>query len=106
MTKEIITGVIIETSSPLKLDELSQAVDIQHEIIIEMIEHHLIEPEGHSPTSWKFDDVCLKRAKIAASFYRDLEINIPGIAIALDLLDKIEHLEQRLRTLERFEKQG
>ena len=104
MTKEIITGVIIENSSPLKLDELSQAVHIQHEIIIEMIEYHLIEPEGYSPTSWKFDNVCLKRAKIAASLYRDLEINIPGIAIALDLLDKIEYLEQRLRTLERFEK--
>ncbi|MBW5802985.1 chaperone modulatory protein CbpM [Coxiella endosymbiont of Ornithodoros amblus] len=105
MTKQIIKGIIIERSSPLKIDELSQAVHLRREIIIEMVEHHLIEPEGSSPTSWEFDNVCLKRAKIAASFYRDLEINMPGIAIALDLLDKIEYLEQRLRTLERFENQ-
>lgn len=105
MTKHIIKGIIIEESSPLTLDELSQAVRLRSKVVIEMVEHHLIEPQGDSPTSWKFDSVCLKRAKIAASFYRDLEINMPGIGIALDLLEKIEYLEQRLQTLERFEEE-
>lgn len=105
MTKPIINGVIIEQFSLLSLNELSQAVHVDSELIIEMIEYHLIEPQGDSPESWKFDSMCLKRAKTAASFYHDLEINMPGIAVALDLLDKIEYLEKRLYTLRRFEEE-
>lgn len=90
---KVIEGIIIE-SSPLTLEELSQAVSVEHDFVIEMVEYHLIEPvAGDSPESWEFDDVCLKRAKTAVSFYHDLEINMPGIALALDLLDKIEQLK-------------
>ena len=103
MTKHTLKGVIIEQSSPLNLQELAQAVNLKVEIIVEMVEYHLIEPEGNSPKSWQFDDICLKRIKTAASFHRDLEMNLPGIAMALDLLEKIERLEHRLQILERFE---
>ena len=99
----IIKGVLIERSTPLNLDELAQAVHLQTEIIIEMVEHHLLKPEGHAPGSWRFDNINLKRAKIAASFHHDLEINLQGIALALDLLDRIKQLEQQLETLKRFE---
>ena len=104
MTKQILKGIIVEQSTPLNLGELCQAVRLQTKVVIEMVEHQLIEPEGSTPDSWRFDNVCLKRAKIAASFYHDLEVNMPGICIALDLLERIEYLEQRLQTLERFEK--
>ncbi len=103
MATHIIKGILIERSAPLTLDELAQAVHLRNEIIIEMVEHHLLEPEGQTPDHWQFDDVNLKRAKIAASFHRDLEVNLQGIALALDLLERIERLEQRLQTLERFE---
>ena len=99
----VIKGVLIERSSPLNLDELAQAVHLRAEMIVEMVEYHLLEPEGQSPTNWQFDDINFKRAKIAASFHRDLEVNLQGIALALDLLDKIDRLEQRLKTLKRFE---
>ena len=99
----IVKGILIERSSPLNLDELAQAIHLRNEMIIEMVEHHLLEPEGQSPTDWRFDDVNLKRAKIAASFHRDLEVNLQGIALALDLLERIEHLEQQLEILKRFE---
>ena len=91
------------TTIKLTLDELAETLQVRHEIIIEMVELNLIEPKGDAPKQWEFDDLCLKRAKTAASFHRDLEVNMQGIALALDLLDKIERLEQRLNTLERFE---
>ena len=96
-------GILIESDTPLDIDELSQAIRLDQGVIIEMVEYHLIEPEGESPDTWQFDDICLKRAKTAASFYRDLEINWPGVAMVLDLLERIETLEQKLRILERFE---
>ena len=104
MTKQILKGIIVEQSTPLSLGELCEAIHLQTPVVIKMVEHQLIKPEGNTPDSWRFDDICLKRAKIAASFYYDLEVNMPGIGIALDLLERIEYLEQRLQTLERFEK--
>ncbi|PMB54665.1 Chaperone-modulator protein CbpM [Coxiella-like endosymbiont] len=105
MSKQILKNIIVEQfTSWLNLKELCQAVHLQAQVVIEMVEHQLIEPEGNTPNSWRFDNGCLKRAKIAASFYHDLEVNIPGIGIALDLLERIEYLEQRLQTLKCFEK--
>ncbi len=103
MTHKIITGIVIQRESPLTLEELAQAVHLKADIIIEMVEYRLLQPRGKSPENWQFDDICLKRAKTAASFYRDLEINLSGVAIVVDLLERIEQLEQQLRILERFE---
>ncbi len=102
---EIIKGIIIQHDTPLSLEEIAQAVHAERRIIIEMVEYHLLEPKGKSPSNWEFDDVCLRRAKTAVSFYQDLEINMPGVAMVIDLLERIEVLEQRLRTLERFEEE-
>lgn len=96
-----ITGIIIEESSSLTLEEFCQATRTQREIVLQMVEHQLIEPEGGSPEQWRFDSFSLKRGRIAASFYHDLEINMPGIALALDLLDKIEKLQQQIEILEK-----
>lgn len=103
MKVTVVKGVVIEHATPLSFEELCQAIDLQRDLVIEMIEQHLIEPEGHSPNDWQFDNIALKRAKTAANFYRDLEVNLEGIALALDLMDKIEILENRLRMLEKFE---
>ena len=37
----------------------------------------------------------------ALNLQRDLDINPAGAALALELLDEIDHLRERLRTLER-----
>jgi len=97
-----IKGILIERSAPLTMEELSQALHLKTDLIIDMVEYHLLEPEGRSPESWQFDDLCYKRAKIAASFYHDLEINLQGIALALDLLEKIESLENQLTILKKL----
>lgn len=104
MAKSTITGVIIESDKPLTLEELAQAISMSNDIVIQMVEYQLLEPKGDQPKNWEFDSICLRRAKIAASFYRDLEINLSGIALALDLLEKIDYLENRIETLEKLSK--
>jgi len=93
---KIIAGVIVEKSHALTLDELCNAIQTQPEIVVQLIEYQLIHPEGETRQDWRFDSVCLKRARIAASFYHNLEVNMPGIALALELLDEIDHLQQEL----------
>lgn len=103
MKVKVVQGVIIERSEPLSFTELCHAIALQDNLVIEMVEQHLIVPQGHSQEDWQFDDIALKRAKVAANFYHDLGMNLEGIALALDLLDKIEQLETQIRKLEKFE---
>lgn len=98
----LLSGVIIEKDKSISLEEMASAVYLNRQTIIEMVEYHLLEPEGDAPENWRFDSLCLRRAKIAANFYKDLEINLSGIALALDLLDEIEHLNIRVKALEKL----
>ena len=84
----------------LSLTELGHAAEVDHPFIILLVENHLLFPDGHSPENWRFDAISLKRARRAASFHRDLEVDFAGIALALDLMDRIDDLEMQLRFLE------
>ena len=59
----------------------------------------MLQPSGESPEQWRFSGRSLSRVRVAARLRRDLEINPPGVALALDLLDEIEQLEARLRRI-------
>lgn len=95
--KYLVSGVIIDNNEQLSLEELALALHAQPDVIVEMIEYHFIEPQGRQPQEWRFDSLALKRARIALSFLRELEINMAGIGLALELMDRIETLEQQLK---------
>jgi chaperone modulatory protein CbpM len=46
---------------------------------------------------WRFDGVSLRRARTALRLNHDLELNAAGVALVLDLLERIDQLESRLR---------
>lgn len=49
MSKQILKNIIVEQfTSWLNLKELCQAVHLQAQVVIEMVEHQLIEPEGNN----------------------------------------------------------
>lgn len=98
MLSYTLTGVIIENEHLLSLDELASALHAKPDLIFEMIDYHFIEPKGARPTEWRFDSLALRRARMAASFLRDLEVNMAGVGLALELLDRIEALQQQLNT--------
>ena len=80
---KIISGIIIEKNHSLTFTELCHAIRVEPTVIVQMVEYQLLEPDGDDPDHWRFDSLSLKRARIAASFYRDLEMNWAGIAMAL-----------------------
>lgn len=99
---QLITEVILEETISLTLEEFSQAIHADKEVIVVMVEYELLKPHGHSPHEWRFDARSLRRGRTAASFYHDLEVNLPGVALALELLDKIENLQHQVEILEKM----
>jgi len=104
MANETLSGVVIESHESLTFEEYCVAIKIEREVIIEMIEYELIQPQGTRPEEWRFDSASLKRGRMAASFYHDLEINLQGIALAFDLLDQIKDLKKQVELLEKIDK--
>ncbi|CAG0910644.1 unnamed protein product, partial [Cyprideis torosa] len=66
------------------------------EFVIEMVEHGILEPEGERRTAWRFSYDAIENARKVMRLRRDLNINISGAALALELLERIERLEALL----------
>ena len=62
------------------------------------MEYGILEPLGKQGRHWRFRANSVKRARVAMRLHRDLGVNLAGAALALDLLERIERLDSRLRT--------
>ncbi len=100
MSKKILSGVIVEESAELSLHELSHACSTSTEWLIELVEEGVLEPLGQKPAQWRFSGASLKRARTARRLHEDLRVNLAGVALALDLIEEIESMRERLRRLE------
>jgi chaperone modulatory protein CbpM len=100
MAEKILKGILLDEETELSLNELCSACSSSAEWIIELVEEGALEPieaKVHiQQTQWRFSVNSLQRARTALRLQRDLGINTAGIALALDLLDKIEELESRV----------
>lgn len=90
---------VIDENNVLTFEEICRATHADHHLMIQLIEYHVIQPKGASQQHWQFDHVCLKRARIARNFYYECEVNLAGIGLLIDMLDKIEMLEAQIARL-------
>jgi chaperone modulatory protein CbpM len=91
-----IEASVVENEVHMSIVELSHASRTPQELIMSWVSEGVLSPAGSSPEDWRFSGDSLKRAKTAAHLTHDLELNVPGVALALDLLDEIAQLSARL----------
>lgn len=101
MNNEILSGEVLDDLTELSLSELCHACSSHAEWILELVDEGIIEPIGCVQHQWKFSALNLQKARTATRLQRDLNINLAGVALALDLLDEIETLRLRLRHFEK-----
>jgi chaperone modulatory protein CbpM len=90
---------ILEEQTQLTLADLCRACDVHAERIIELVDAGVLEPQGREPARWIFTGASLHRARKALRLQRDLDIDLAGAALTLELLDEIESLRARLRAM-------
>lgn len=71
--------------------------DLTKEIITEMVSWGIADPRGAKPEKWLFSHSDFERIGCATRFSKELEINIPGAALALDLLDELEKIRKEVQ---------
>ena len=97
----ILSVEIIDDQATFTLAELCRCFDVQAEVIEELVEQGILEPVGQEGRHWCFPSSALRRTRITLRLRRDLGVNLSGAALVLDLLDRIEELDTRLRAVDR-----
>ena len=93
-----IQGSVVENEVHMTIVELSHASRTPEELIMSWVSEGVLSPSGSTPQDWRFSGDSLRRAKTAAHLTHDLELNVTGVALALELLDEIAQLRTRLQT--------
>jgi chaperone modulatory protein CbpM len=100
MTLKTLTGILLDEQAELSLHELCHACSTSTEWVIELVDEGVLEPIGQDHSHWRFSGPSLLRARAAMRMQQDLQINLAGVALALDLMEEIEAMRERLRRFE------
>lgn len=92
-----LSGVVVDARATLTLREFSSACGVEIEVVREMVVEGVVEPSLDDGREWRFSNEALLRARCALRLVRDLRVNWPGAALALDLLERLEDYERRSR---------
>jgi chaperone modulatory protein CbpM len=96
---ELAQCVLVESELHFSLTELSRVCHVNIQELIALVHEGVLTPVGADPSQWRFEGTALPRARIAVRLLRDLELNAPGTALVLDLLDEMAALRSQLRRL-------
>ena len=100
MTTKTLTGILLDEQAELSLQDLCHACSTSTEWVIELVDEGVLEPIGRNQAHWQFSGPGLLRARAAMRMQQDLQINLAGVALALDLMEEIETMRERLRRFE------
>lgn len=99
--EHIVLGVLVEERSSITFKEVCHQYNIPKELLIEMIEHGLFSSQAAHIEQTQLTLKDLHRMESAFRLHKDLGINLPGVALALDLLEEIEDIRKELDILQR-----
>lgn len=87
---------VLDATTLISLEELSRASGADEAWVMEMISHGVISPDA---SGTRYAALSITRIRKARRLEQDFELNAPGVALALDLLDEIDRLRARLAYL-------
>lgn len=82
---DIMTGETVYT-----LHQVCVSAGVDTTFVCELVEEGVVEPLGDRVNEWRFDGLSVMTIHKAYRMHRDLHINMPGIALVLQLLDRLQ----------------
>lgn len=99
----ILNVELVEPTATFTLHEICERGDCHAEFVIKLVSYGVIAPVEESPEArqWQFDLDALARLRKAQRLQRDLKMNLPGLAMSLDLLDEVQEMRREVDRLNR-----
>lgn len=92
---------ILDETVALGFSEICTLCHVEHSLIYQMIDEGVLTPEGTSPEDWQFNGLAVKRIQVTLRLQNHLGVNLPGAALALDLLEELDELRSQLNQISR-----
>ncbi|MCU7960099.1 MAG: chaperone modulator CbpM [gamma proteobacterium symbiont of Bathyaustriella thionipta] len=87
---------IYDDDTRLSTRELCHICNIPADMLIELVEYGILEPFGPTPAEWNFSQECIGRVQASMRLQHELEINLPAIALVLEMREQIRALRKQL----------
>lgn len=98
--KFMLEGQVIDERAEVTVVQLCRSCAIEFELVERLMAEGVIEPSRREGETLYFPQHSVKRARIVVRLRSDLGLNLAGAALAVELLERIERLESRLRFAE------
>ena len=92
-----ISAMLLDDSVELSLTELCNACRVSEELVVDIVAEGIVEPLGKERTQWRFTGVAVARIQRVVRLQHEFDVNLPGAALALELLEEIERLRRAQR---------
>lgn len=106
MRVEITEVVQLDEQQPLSLRELAELSRLAEADLLELQHSGVIQPLDAGTAQPLFSARCLLTTRTAGRLRSDFELDIHGVALVLQLLERLQKLEARLSELQVRQPQG
>lgn len=100
MTMHITESIWLNASDICSFDHLAQVSGLSRDTLLNLVEAGVLEPSNQDPENYFFPVSCIVVARTARRLRDDFELDPEGLALAVNLLRRIDRLEAELRTLQ------
>jgi chaperone modulatory protein CbpM len=92
-----ISAMPLDDSMEFTLAELCTVCSVEEELVVEIVAEGIVVPIGPDRSQWRFSGLALVRVQRVIRLQHDFGVNLPGAALALDLLEELERLRRARR---------
>ena len=92
---QALPGTIFDESAILSIKDLCRMCAVDERHIVEFVEEGVLSVVNVR-SEWHFTGDALRRARLALRLERDLELNLAGVALAVELLEELAQLRRQL----------
>jgi chaperone modulatory protein CbpM len=89
-----VSALLLDESTEMTLAEICAACSVSEQLVVEIVAEGIVDPIGGERTQWRFSGIAVTRIQRVVRLQREFEVNLPGAALALDLLEEIERLRR------------
>lgn len=86
----------------MTLKEVCDRCVVDAETVIRYVDYGIVDPQGDDCARWTFTAHGYLRIRKALRLQRDLALNAPGVALAIDLLDQLDSANREIRQLRKL----
>ena len=89
-----VSALLLDESVEFTLSELCSVCRVPEQLVVEIVAEGIVEPIGAGPQHWRFSGTAVARIQRVVRLQQEFEVNLPGAALALDLLEEIARLRR------------